>query len=657
MKPQESIFGEFDQKFEEENNCTTKQEHISKSNSYLCTKKQNNNFINNRKCSQHESYQKRRNLSETFWINNCSQRKFSPRCTNNLKTTLGQGQFYNRQSQQINDDFHKSKSIDHRSFDGQKKEKLEVLHIEDLFNRKKYEDNRQQHIAQAKRTGSNSKSISVTFNPTNLKNTAVPSIDESMVDLIQRRDHPISNEHKSNIIIKKSIVESGEERTINQANKDILKGLILERIKKVREVNPKFELSFSKLKEQVTEVASNFQVLNDIVAPTAKTSQFQNQIEEICSDYMSQVRKRENQKKMLIEAESVKSTTSKYHKDFDKDQAEYYEKYDRVFVKDMMNNEEQMNSFMNYKDRIETEKVELNKLLIEHSNIQKKINNLQSHILDANPSRRIKHYMDTKEYLNKSNITRLNSNTSMDHRDANNIKLLNVADSYWGNLSSGLLEMNTKTKGEIGKIRKALSVSKKNYDLLKYKLKNMNLYVLKNPELSNMKNYFLVEAILNLIKINEKPSLNDFWEGFDLKEKEFLMSSAELKLSWENFKSLSGKKNFKKTSQKQSKYCTLKEAIASTDDLFRVEAKVTAVALIKAFTQEKVPPSGQSSNKSPKKKNGSLSELFHGANLQKKVQKKNESFNMKYGGVTNSSIELIELLNKEVRDSERNVNF
>jgi hypothetical protein len=86
--------------------------------------------------------------------------------------------------------------------------------------------------------------------------------------------------------------------------------------------------------------------------------------------------------------------------------------------------------------------------------------------------------------------------------------------------------------------RKQVTRSKQIYAEVKYQAKNLFMHLLKKPKCAMDNGIFLVECVSNLIKVHSEPGLPDFWDGFLVEEKEFLVASAKLKIELEQGRKL-----------------------------------------------------------------------------------------------------------------------
>jgi hypothetical protein len=85
-------------------------------------------------------------------------------------------------------------------------------------------------------------------------------------------------------------------------------------------------------------------------------------------------------------------------------------------------------------------------------------------------------------------------------------------------------EMGTKLES----IEKKIVKYNKMHHSIKFKLRRANLYLLKHPAFALGNNIWLIEIVINLIRLKCEPNLSDFWEEFTCHEKVYLLETAKI---------------------------------------------------------------------------------------------------------------------------------
>ena len=165
----------------------------------------------------------------------------------------------------------------------EKKERLEVLHINDILERKHHEEvskgNARKAYEKGKLGGAGSG-----------RTGSCPNVNQNMVNLIGREVR-IKGDEPTSGLKTTSKIEPGEANTINHINKEILKNLVLTKIDREIGVNSDWQLTTTNLSNLANELSANFLVLRDVIASGGKGESFLKLVEQIASEYMDKVRK------------------------------------------------------------------------------------------------------------------------------------------------------------------------------------------------------------------------------------------------------------------------------------------------------------------------------------------------------------------------------
>jgi hypothetical protein len=102
------------------------------------------------------------------------------------------------------------------------------------------------------------------------------------------------------------------------------------------------------------------------------------------------------------------------------------------------------------------------------------------------------------------------------------------AVAYWRGVVNWLEEKKAEIDTKLQSIEKKIVKYNKMHHSIKFKLKRANLYLLKHPAFALGNDIWLIEIVINLIRLKCEPNLYDFWEEFTCHEKVYLLETAKI---------------------------------------------------------------------------------------------------------------------------------
>lgn len=344
-------------------------------------------------------------------------------------------------------------------------------------------------------------------------------------------------ENDKRYCLKTGAIWTSGKDSRREINQEILKGLIVSKIKKEIDIDPDYVDNMLKddLRKLGSEISVKFSGLSEIVKPgNASTKGFFNLVEQIFQKFKSKRAAKSNLRSSGIYLDyprpisptkpNPNAAQRVLNASFELlDQCEVqrilsitldgHDSEEKQISQAIQNRGELLLDYLSYKQKSRDNKSKMEKLTSEKFQIEKRLLIFNRVSKKGDPALKLKLY---EAY---------SSNPSQKHiatPENDDTWIQTPVDSFLSSYTQNLFHEQKVKTGELYHESKELEKNKNSYNEIRMKVKNLNSYLIKNPAYGAGKGIFLVEAVMNLIKLNEEPNIRDFWEGFGIDEIEFL---------------------------------------------------------------------------------------------------------------------------------------
>ena len=309
----------------------------------------------------------------------------------------------------------------------------------------------------------------------------------------------------------------------------------MSKIKKEIDIDPDYVDNMLKddLRKLGSEISVKFSGLSEIVKPgTASTKGFLNVVEEVFLKFKSKRTAKSNLRSSGIYHDNPRPISPKKpnqnsaQRNLDAsfellDQGEVqkilsitldgHDSEEKQMFQAIQNRGEHLLAYLSYKQKSRDNKSKMEKLTSEKFQIEKRLLLFNRVSKKGDPGQKHRLY----ETYNLSRSSKHLSTPDPPHYTT-------PVDTFITSYTQKLHQEKKLKTAEFNHESKELENNKNSYNEIRMKVKNLNNYLIKNPAYGASKGIFLVEAVMNLIKLNEEPNIRDFWEGFGIDEIEFL---------------------------------------------------------------------------------------------------------------------------------------